>query len=274
LTASTHILIYHALESATEPVAELDAADRSVVVHADDFRQQLQALRGWDIPILPLQAALRSDVTPPTPNDARRRPRVVFTFDDGHRSNYSVAFPLLLEMQATATFYIIAGFVDRNPSYLTSSQLGEMAAANMNIGSHTMTHRWLPTLSPGEIRRELTDSKSRLEDLLQGPVLDLALPGGHFNRAVWEAAREAGYRSVATSKAGVYRTGDNSHRLPRIEIRRGLSLPGFRRRFQRGTLWKLQAAEFAKSCVRSTLGLTRYTALRSYSHHILSSWRS
>ena len=143
-----------------------------------------------------------------------------------------------------------------------------MASLNMTIGSHTMTHRWLPLLSPSEIRAELRDSKACLEDLIQKPVLDFALPGGHYNREVLDAIQESEYRSVATSKPGLFRAGDDVLRLPRAEIRRGLSMDGFEKRFQRSTLLRLQLIEAAKTGLRNTCGLSRYLRLRQLVHRL------
>jgi peptidoglycan/xylan/chitin deacetylase (PgdA/CDA1 family) len=191
---------------------------------------------------------------------------VVLTFDDGHVSNWSLALPLLLDAGFTATFYVVVGRVDKDPECLTTGQLRELAEQGMHIGSHTMTHRFLPELAEEEIRRELIDSRLRLEDLLGRPVPDLALPGGHMNRATLRLARDCGYRSVATARVGLYRSGEDPFRIPRLEIRRKLPLDQFRRTFRAGKLRQLQAFELGKACLRRSLGLSRYTALRRFAH--------
>ncbi len=261
--AKAWILIYHALDAPEAPVAIDDAADLSVVVGVDKFRAQLRCLSQLGKTIVSLEDAL-DPVSGPSRGD-----RVVLTFDDGHRSNWSLAFPELVEARAVATFYVVAGFVDKDPQYMTSAQLREMTANNMLIGSHGMTHRFLPQLSSRDVHRELADSKARLEDVLGRPVVDLAIPGGHYSRPILEEARNCGYRSVATCKVGVFRLGDDPYQLPRLEIRRGLSREGFRRTFSRITLLQLQALESAKACLRKTCGLPAYTALRRIAHGCL-----
>lgn len=256
----TYLLLYHALDLPSEPVRRGCAADRNIVVDGEQFRQQLACLGRLGLRVVPLEHATIAGMPPPDGD------HVVLTFDDGHRSNWWLALPVLVEANVTATFYVVAGFVDKDSEYLTSAQLREMAAHKMLIGSHSMTHRWLPELDPRELRRELVDSRARLEDIVQRPVLDFALPGGHFNRRVMEAARECGYRSVATCKVGVYRTGDDPFRLPRLEIRRGLSPEGFRSTFQRSKLVQLQLLEAGKACLRSVCGLPTYGRLRRFAH--------
>ncbi len=236
----------------------------SVVVGVDDFRAHLDSLQASGRQVISLEDALFPQSARPSRSDG-----VVLTFDDGHESNYRLAFPILREAGLVATFYVVAGFVDRDADYVTSAQLREMAAAGMSIGSHTMTHRWLPLLGRAEIRRELRESKARLEEILQQPVLDFALPGGHFNDVVLNEVHDSGYRSVATSKAGTHSTGDSVMGFNRIEVRRNMSIDDFQARFRPSTLAKLRLLEAGKSCLRRACGLDRYTQMRRIAHSIL-----
>jgi peptidoglycan/xylan/chitin deacetylase (PgdA/CDA1 family) len=257
------VLLYHALDAPGEPAGVGSAADLSVVVGADDFANQLACLRAMGKTVVPLDVVLR----PERWTDGGEP--VVLTFDDGHRSNWSLALPRLVEAGVTATFYVVSGFVDHDPRYLTSAQLLELVQHGMHIGSHTVTHRFLPELSADEMRRELADSRARLEDLIGGEVLDLAIPGGHTNRTAFEIARQSGYRSIATTRVGWFACGGDASRIPRLEIRRGLSLEQFRHTFSSVKLRQLQIIEFGKACLRNTLGLGGYTRVREAAHRCL-----
>ncbi len=259
-----YTLCYHALDSDQFPSQVPCQADRSVVVKDSSFRRQLRCLAEMDLPVVSLEEKLSED------HADREKPSAILTFDDGHGSNYSLAMPALLDARATATFYVVAGFVDKDPDYLTSPQLRELAANGMRIGSHTMTHRWLPQLSETEIQQELVDSKATLEDIIGDSVLDFALPGGHGNRAIFQLARQSGYRSVATCKVGVFRSGGDPFHIPRLEIRGGLSMEGFRATFSASKLKQLQVIEFGKSLARRALGLSNYTRLRSVVHRFVT----
>lgn len=258
-------LCYHALDSAKFPTGVHCHADRSVVVDESSFRQQLRCLAEMNLRVVSLEEKLLADRT----DHDRDTPCAILTFDDGHNSSLSLAMPALLDAGVTATFYVVAGFVDKNPEYMTSRQLRELAANGMLIGSHTMTHRWLPQLSETEVGRELVDSKAKLEDIIGRPVLDFALPGGHGNRRIFEVARQSEYRSVATCKVGVFQNGSDPFHIPRLEIRRGLSIEGFQNTFSARKLKQLQLIEFGKDFARRSLGLSNYTRLRRIAHRLV-----
>jgi len=86
---------------------------------------------------------------------------------------------------------------------LTLDQLREMHRLGAVIGSHSMTHASLPSLSDGALRREVRDSKNRLEDLFGGEVAWFAYPFGDVDRRVRAAVAEAGYKGAVTTAPGL-----------------------------------------------------------------------
>ena len=76
---------------------------------------------------------------------------------------------------------------------MTWDELRSVSAGGVEVGSHTMTHAHLPSLSDLELERELNDSRRRFEDELGRPCRFLAYPYGEENPRVQEAARAAGY---------------------------------------------------------------------------------
>lgn len=118
---------------------------------------------------------------------------VVLTFDDGYEDNYTAMYPILKKYGMKATVFVITGTIDKDPNYLTSSQLKEMAKDGFDIESHTVTHRDLNTLSNAEQLRELKDSKEQLEKILNKKINYVAYPSGKYNNYTVEAAENAGY---------------------------------------------------------------------------------
>ena len=117
---------------------------------------------------------------------------------------------------------------------LTWDDVREMAGRGFSFGSHTLTHPILTEVSPTQARRELVESRRRLEDELGEPVRTLAYPNGSradFSPAIEELAMESGYSAAFTLVPGPTR-----HREARAEpmaIRRiAVYLPDGDRRFR------------------------------------------
>ncbi len=136
---------------------------------------------------------------------------VVITFDDGWRSQLKI-LPILAQHHFKASFWIITGegFGD---SYMTDQELLKIDGnPDWQIGSHTKTHPWhvkdslLTWLngqpqgrSADDVRRELVDSKAKLEKLLHHPITMLAWPCGWYNQTLIKMAQEAGYTALLTT---------------------------------------------------------------------------
>lgn len=127
---------------------------------------------------------------------------LIITFDDGYLDNYTNVFPILQKYAMKASFYIITGMVGLDDR-LTRPQIREMAAAGMDFGSHTVTHRFLAELTPQEAKIELTQSKENLEQILGKPVNFIAYPGGSYNSDILKTAQEVGYIGGLTTHYGV-----------------------------------------------------------------------
>jgi peptidoglycan/xylan/chitin deacetylase (PgdA/CDA1 family) len=63
----------------------------------------------------------------------------VMTFDDGQRSNYDVAFPVLRYYGITASFFIIPSQIGLTTDYMTWNQINELAQAGNEIGLHPLS---------------------------------------------------------------------------------------------------------------------------------------
>ncbi len=89
---------------------------------------------------------------------------------------------------------------------MTWEHVRAMRAAGHGIGSHTISHRVLATLSPAAQAEEIMGSKRNLEAILGHEVTSFAYPVGgpqHINDHSVRLAREAGYRQAFTFLTGV-----------------------------------------------------------------------
>ncbi len=210
------IFMYHVLTGASEPAY----GGTKYRLPAAAFREHLALIRrhGYQ-PTLVGRLWAQQDST-----DAH--PAVGLTFDDGDVSNYTLAYPALVEADAHADFFVNTATVGR-PGFLSWPQIAEMQRAGLSFQSHSHDHVVLVGLPAAALERQLRDSKHLLEDRLGVPVDFLAAPYGLLNRSVVRAAREAGYRAVCTSWSWPARPGATS--MGRIAVYQTTSVVDFSR---------------------------------------------
>ncbi len=93
--------------------------------------------------------------------------------------------------------------------------LRRMDPAIVTIGSHTLTHPILPSLTPEALEREVADSRARLEEALHRRVDQFAYPNGSYNAGV-HACVQRHYALAASVEEGYVWPGADLHSLPRL----------------------------------------------------------
>jgi len=235
-------------------LAQVAVTHRPYALSPADFRAHLMAAR----------AVGQSTITAGRiPNELAAR-FFCLTFDDGCASDYTEAFPALMELGMRATFFVVPTLVG-TPGYVTWAQLREMAAAGMEIGSHSLTHPFLHDLDAAGIRREFGESKRILEDRLGAAVRSASLPRGWEPPDFESVLDELGYAVFCTSRLGWWHPGDRPLAVPRVAVRRGMQPEDFAAiaDVARRSLWGLQAVEVAKNAAKACLGHGGWQRLRA-----------
>ncbi len=137
------------------------------------------------------------EYTPPAFN----RGIVSVTLDDGWASQYQNALPVLQKYGLPGTFYIISGELTDQPDYMTGTQVKNLQTAGNEIGSHSVTHPDLTTVSQTQLVSEMASSQSALQNLLGVPVTDFAYPYGAYNSNTISVGKQY-YQSQRTVNAG------------------------------------------------------------------------
>lgn len=238
------ILMYHSISNDSEvSVGPYYKTNTSPAV----FRRHMEFLRGEGYHTLSLEQALelqehglasfdgKDQASRPKPTEPSISPAfpsrcVVVTFDDGYRDFYTEAFPALREHGFSATMFLPTSLI-QNPrrsfkgkECMTWDEVRELDKAGMHFGSHTVTHPKLVELSWPEIRSEVSESKSQIEQQLGHPATTFAYPFAfpqmdkQFVLNFTTELREAGYQCCATTEVGRLKAGDNPYRLKRLPV--------------------------------------------------------
>ncbi len=135
---------------------------------------------------------------------------VLITMDDGYRSVYTIAYPILQKYGFKATIFIYTSFVGVPKTAITWDQLKEMKANGFTIGSHTIYHTDLTQPKEDEteqdhvarIKEELFGSKKIIDRKLGQNTFLLAYPFGYYDQRAIQIARQAGYKYAMSVKRG------------------------------------------------------------------------
>jgi len=215
------ILMYHSIsadkESASHPYYWINTAPAV-------FSEQMKFLSDHDYTVVDLRdlkACLDA-------NNKSVRKFVVITFDDGYRDFYTNAFPILQKYQFPATVFLPTDFIDENrktfngKECLAWAEVEELHGKGISFGSHSLSHSILYHLSWGKIRRELSDSRHRIENSLHAPVGSFCYPyafpqeDSSFVLRFKQELADQGYRFAVNTVIG--RTGSESDFLSLVRL--------------------------------------------------------
>jgi peptidoglycan/xylan/chitin deacetylase (PgdA/CDA1 family) len=154
----------------------------------------------------------------------RQRGLVGITFDDGYVNVLEAALPELLRHGFTASMFIISDRLggsnewDEGPSWplMSAGQVGELAAAGMEIGSHGATHVPLAGMSADRLEAEVSGSRASIGELLGARIRGFAYPYGSMDAAARQAVHAEGYDYACAVRAPMAELGLMA--LPRIYV--------------------------------------------------------
>ncbi len=208
------ILLFHAIDDQPEPIS----FPRRM------FHQCLQMLSDEGYQTVPLRVmAELLEKREPLPKRT-----VCMTFDDGFRSIYQHAFPLLQAYRMTATIFLITGrhsalhTPTRLPSFcgremLNWQEIREMHQAGLEFGAHTLTHPDLAGIPYQRACAEILESRQIIEDALGNPVVSFAYPYGYSTPSLRDFVRQH-FRCACSAKLGLVRPKSDPAALERVEM--------------------------------------------------------
>ncbi len=129
---------------------------------------------------------------------ARGTKQIALTYDDGPNEPHTLRLlEVLARREVLATFFMIGRHVQQRPEIAR-----EVVKAGHVVGNHTFTHPLLIFRSAAEIRQELSDCRSALEDAIGEHSNLFRPPFGGRRPAVLRIVRELGVEPVMWNVTG------------------------------------------------------------------------
>lgn len=251
-------LMYHSIFSNENEIRNICRGDQIYWISKKEFIWQLSYLKNNGYKGITLDQYIEHIEKRNLPPKS-----VIITFDDGHISNYTLAFPNLKKFGMNAEIFIVTGKIGEK-DYMDWSNLRELSQAGFSIQSHTESHPFLTDLSNSQILYELKSSKEKIEAQFGKPCRYFSPPGGRYNKTIRKIADDVGYKAVGTSNIGYNNYKTNFLELKRIPVMLNTSREEFGR-IIRGD-YKYYLKEYTKSSVlklaRGIFGNRNYDHLR------------
>jgi len=205
------ILIYHKFDEPKSP---------STSISSDTFIKHLDFLKENSYSVISIEELLslmrsRSPIPPKT---------VVITIDDGYRSTYTVAYPILRKYGYPFTVFLYMEGVGRFPDYLTREQIEEMREDPLvTFGNHSYSHGRLARkgsdLSDNEylqvLKNDLVRSEKRFAELVGHRPFIYSYPYGEYNRSMMQVLKDNHYIGAFTQDTGSLNNSFNPLLIPR-----------------------------------------------------------
>ena len=208
------ILMYHVINRAPSNVPF-----PGLYVQPSDFSAQMKALAaaGYRAVTLDQLAGLSSKhiAMPGRP--------IVISFDNGYRSQFTNALPVLQRLGWPAVENIQLSGLPPSQGGLNTHQVRALVRAGWELDTQGFNHADLPTLGTIQLRHEITGSRRTIRRLYHVPVHWFCYPSGHYDRAVLAIVKSSGYTGATTVVPGWANLRNDRYRLPRLRVLAGTS---------------------------------------------------
>lgn len=153
---------------------------------------------------------------------------ILLTFDDGWKSVYTDAYPVLKELGFPFTLFLYKQYVDGGGRALTTPMIEEMMKNGCSIGSHSVSHPYPvvfksahkkgPDAYDALLRKEMGESRLFLESKFSRKVDTYAYPGGYYTAEMLPLGKELGYSYMFTVSSGKVKRPSPDETLSRYII--------------------------------------------------------
>lgn len=213
-TVRVPIAVYHGIRD-TLPEEPLDVRQFNIAPAV--FDEQMRYLHENDYHTITF-AMLHEAIVHGTPLPSKP---VILSFDDGWRTQYTDALPVLTKYDLKATFFLYPNVIE-HANYMTWDEVRALRDAGMEIGSHSKSHQYMTKQKPEEQLFELERSKSILEDKLNVDIVTFAYPFGLSDADLRVMVEDAGYTTARGLRTGSTHGSEHQYDLASYLIRNDL----------------------------------------------------
>lgn len=168
---------------------------------------------------------------------------VVITMDDGYRSNYEIAYPILKKYHMRATQFPIVENIGTLSETTNTGRLPHCSESEMKVmrdvfdfQSHTYNTHYLTankksaliTKDYNEVYADLSKASTKLA-ILDYPPYAFSYPYGAYNDTVKQALKNLGVRMAVTVRPGRVTRQSNKLELPRYNISGTINFEDFKK---------------------------------------------
>ena len=253
--------MYHGLDSPQDPSELKLPGDLLYVVDIGNFKKQMTYIRDKEVPAILLQEDYNTEKLHEKPC-FNQNASIMITFDDGHITNYTKAFPILKQFGLPAYFFITTDWIN-SQFYMNEHMIKTLYSSGMIIGSHGKSHNFFTELKDKELIEEIRDSKLHLEDILGAPVESLSVPGGCMDERTIEFASEYGYRFIFNSEPKVNPLCTSPMVLGRFPVTRNMKLKDFKNVINGNKYFAITCKHKLLRSIRHVIGNANYIKTRN-----------
>lgn len=212
--AAVPILMYHVL--APPPPA---APFPGLYVPAPEFAAQMDALARAGFHAVTLDqvrlAWLGKGRLPPHP--------VVLSFDNGYRTQYTVALPVLRRLHWVGVENLQLAGLPPSQGGLTKWEVGRLVRAGWELDTQGLSHADLPALDAAGVEQQVVDAVLLIERRWHVRPHWFCYPSGRYDAAVIDELRRDGFVGATTVVPGWADRTDDPFTLPRLRVLGGTS---------------------------------------------------
>jgi len=227
------VLMYHHILKASENVNFRNSS----TITPEEFKQQIDYLhqQGYEtITTKQLEQYINGNLN--LPGKA-----VLITFDDGLKSVYLYAYPILKQYHMKAASFLITSRVTNTPSNFIPKNLQTLSKPEIeqmrdvfefqghthNLHSLNSANRSYMLIQPlSVVRNDLLTNK------MQANATSFAYPFGQFNASIISLLKQTGFQSAYTTHGGYVHIGDDPYRINRFGIEPTTTFQKFREIFE------------------------------------------